>query len=143
MNAAAATVSPPAVNPQISGVTPYLTVAGATRASEFYQRAFGATEVDRVPVDEKGRTMHIYLFINGNSLMLSDPFPEHGHPFKGHEGCTLHLHVADVDAWWKRAVDAGAEIVLPLQVMFWGDRYGQLRDPFGVLWSLASPTKKP
>jgi PhnB protein len=142
MSATAATVRSPAPKPQISGVTPYLTVDGAVRASEFYQRAFGATEVDRVPVDEKGRTMHVYLFVNGNSLMLSDPFPEHGHPFKGHEGCTLHMHVNDVDAWWKRAVDAGAQVVLPLQVMFWGDRYGQLRDPFGVLWSLAEPAAK-
>ena len=142
MNAEAATVSPPAAKPQISGVTPYLTVDGATRASEFYQRAFGATEVDRQPLDEKGRTMHVYLYINGNSLMLSDPFPEHGHPFKPHQGCTLHMHVTNVDAWWKRAVDAGAEVVMPLQVMFWGDRYGQLRDPFGVLWSLAEPAGK-
>jgi uncharacterized glyoxalase superfamily protein PhnB len=51
----------------------------------------------------------------------------------------LHLQVDDVDAWWQRAVDAGAEIVLPLQKMFWGDRYGQLRDPFGVLWSMSQP----
>jgi PhnB protein len=132
-----------AVAPQISGLTPYLCVEGATRASEFYQRAFGATEVDRQPPDEKGRTMHVYLSVNGNSLMLSDPYPEYGHPFKGHEGCTLHMHVKDVDTWWKRAVDAGAEVVMPLQEMFWGDRYGQLRDPFGVRWSLAEPIKKP
>jgi PhnB protein len=142
MSAATATATRPVVQPQISGITPYLTVDGATRASEFYQRAFGATEVDRQPLDDKGRTMHIYLFINGNSLMLNDAYPEHGHPFKPHQGCTLHMHVKDVDAWWKRAVDAGAEVVMPLQVMFWGDRYGQLRDPFGVTWSLAEPANK-
>jgi uncharacterized glyoxalase superfamily protein PhnB len=71
--------------------------------------------------------------------MLSDAYPEHGHPLKTPQGFMLHLQVEDVDAWWDRAVAAGAEIVLPLQLMFWGDRYGQLRDPFGVLWSLSEP----
>lgn len=138
----AVTAESPSAAPQVlGGVAPYLTVEGASRASEFYQRAFGATEVARHPVDDKGRTMHIHLYVNGGSLMLSDPYPEHGHPFRTPQAFTLHLHVTNVDAWWKRAVDAGAEIVLPLQVMFWGDRYGQLRDPFGVLWSLAEPSQ--
>ena len=137
---AAVNASPPVAQPQVlGGVAPYLTVEGATRASEFYQRAFGAKEVAAQPVDEKGRTMHVHLYVNGGSLMLSDAYPEYGHPFKAPQGICLHLHVNDVDAWWKRATEAGAEVVLPLQVMFWGDRYGQLRDPFGVLWSLAEP----
>ncbi len=58
---------------------------------------------------------------------------------RSRRGYTLHMKVDDVDFWWKRAVDAGAEVVLPLQRMFWGDRYGQLRDPFGVLWSMGQP----
>jgi uncharacterized glyoxalase superfamily protein PhnB len=129
-------------NPEVlGGVVPYLMVDGASKAAEFYERAFGAKEVARHPVDEQGRTMHIHLHLNGGSLMLSDAYPEHGHPLKAPQAFTLHLKVDDVDAWWNRAVEAGAEIVLPLQVMFWGDRYGQLRDPFGVSWSMAAPAR--
>lgn len=126
-------------NPEVlGGVAPYLAVSDAGGAAEFYKRAFGAREVNRMPPDEKGRMMHIHLVVNGGSLMLSDAFPEYGHPLKTPQAFTLHLQVDDVDAWWNRAVEAGAEILHPLQRMFWGDRYGQLRDPFGVAWSLAS-----
>jgi PhnB protein len=132
----------PSARPQVrGGVVAYLGVDGAAKAAEFYKRAFGAEEVARQPVDAQGRTMHIHLYINGGSLMLSDPYPEHGYPLETPGAFTLHLQVDDVDAWWRRAVDAGAEITLPLQEMFWGDRYGQLRDPFGVNWSLAAPVK--
>ncbi|MGH7108048.1 MAG: VOC family protein, partial [Acetobacteraceae bacterium] len=88
---------------------------------------------------DKGRTMHVHLYINGGSLMLTDPYPEHASGFKPHQGYSLHLQVDDVEAWWRRAVAAGLEIVMPLQVMFWGDRWGQLRDPFGVVWSMGAP----
>jgi uncharacterized glyoxalase superfamily protein PhnB len=71
--------------------------------------------------------------------MLCDPYPEHGHPLKAPQAFTLHLKVDDIDASWRRAVEAGAQVVMPVQVMFWGDRYGQLRDPFGVLWSMGQP----
>ena len=71
--------------------------------------------------------------------MLSDPFPEFGHPLKEPQGFNLLLAVDEVDAWWKRAIEAGAEIVMPLELQFWGDRYGQLRGPFGVTWAMASP----
>jgi PhnB protein len=118
------------------GIAPYLSVSDASKAAEFYVKAFGATEAFRYPPDDKGRYLHIHLYVNGGSLMLSDPFPDHGHPHQPAQDYTLHMRVDDVDAWWKRAVDAGAEVVLPLQRMFWGDRYGQLRDPFGVLWSM-------
>lgn len=121
------------------GVVPYLSVSNAAAAADFYAKAFGAVEAFRYPPDEKGRYMHIHLYINGGSLMLCDPFPDHGHPHQPAQGYTLHMKVKDIDTWWKRAVDAGAEAVLPLQLMFWGDRYGQLRDPFGVLWSMGEP----
>lgn len=123
----------------LGGVVPYVSVDGAIAAAEFYTKAFGAREVFRYPPDEKGRTMHVHLYINGGSLMLSDFFPEVGHPPQQPSACTLHLKVDDVDMWWQRAVDAGAEVVLPLQKMFWGDRYGQLRDPFGMMWSMGQP----
>jgi uncharacterized glyoxalase superfamily protein PhnB len=125
----------------LGGIVAYLTVDGAAKAAAFYERAFGAKEVFRYPLDEKGRTMHIHLYLNGGSLMLSDAYPEHGHPFKPPEGFTLHLPVDDIDAAWKQATEAGAEVVLPLQVMFWGDRYGQVRDPFGVIWAFVAPVK--
>ena len=120
----------------LGGLVTYLQVDGASKASEFYAKAFGATEVFRHPVDDKGRTMHIHLYVNGSSLMLSDSFPEYGHALEKPQAFNLTLQVKDFDSWWKRAVDAGATIVLPLQDMFWGARYGQLRDPFGVLWSM-------
>jgi PhnB protein len=125
----------------LGGIVPYLSLDGASRAAEFYVKAFSAREVFRYPTDDKGRTMHIHLYVNGGSLMLSDAYPEHGHPHQAAQGYTLHLKVDDVDSWWQRAVAAGAEIVLPLQKMFWGDRYGQVRDPFGVLWSMGQPSE--
>ena len=125
-----------------SGIVAYLLVDGAAAASELYQKAFGGTEIGRMPLDEKGRTMHIHLYINGASLMLSDPYPEHGHPLVPPQGFDLMLRVDDIDAWFKRATDAGLEVVFPVQDMFWGDRYGVLRDRFGVKWSMTQPIKK-
>jgi len=120
----------------LSGIVAYLQVEGAVKASDFYVKAFGAKDVARHPVDDQGRTMHIHLHLNGGSLMLSDSYPEHGVTPEVPAGFTLHLKVTDIEVLWKRAVDAGCDILLPLQDMFWGDRYGQLRDPFGVRWSM-------
>jgi PhnB protein len=120
----------------LGGLTPYLSLDNASAASAFYQQAFAAKEVAKHPVDEKGRTMHIHLYINGASLMLSDAYPEYGHALQTPGAFNLTLQVTDIDTWWKRAIDAGATEVMPLQDMFWGDRYGQLRDPFGVMWSM-------
>jgi uncharacterized glyoxalase superfamily protein PhnB len=128
--------------PQVlGGVVTYMSVDGASKAAAFYERAFGATEVFRYPVDELGRTMHIHLHINGSSVMLGDAFPEHGHPLEKPSGYSLQLIIDDIDAWWQRAVDAGAEVVVPVQLMFWGDRWGQLRDPFGILWAMNAAVK--
>jgi PhnB protein len=120
----------------LGGLVPYLQVGGAVAASEFYQKAFGAVEVLRHPVDEQGRTMHVHLHVNGSSLMLSDAYPEYGHPLEKAQGYNLTLQVEDIDTWWNRAVKAGCTVVMPVELMFWGARYGQLRDPFGVLWSM-------
>lgn len=130
----------PQSQPEVrGGLVAYLQVKGATQASEFYQRAFGATEVARHPVDEQGRTMHVHLYVNGSSLMLGDAYPEYGHAHRDPQAFNLTLQVDDIDAWWARAVAAGAEVVMPVQEMFWGARYGQLRDPFGVSWSMNQP----
>ncbi|MDZ5698095.1 glyoxalase/bleomycin resistance/extradiol dioxygenase family protein [Chelativorans sp. M5D2P16] len=119
------------------GVIAYLMVDGTTRAAEVYEKAFGAKEVARHPVDEKGRTMHLHLYINGGSLMMSDPYPEYGHKIEQPAGFSLTLCVDDVDFWWKRASTAeGMEVTMPLEKMFWGDRYGEVRDPFGVRWAI-------
>ena len=80
------------------------------KAADFYEKAFGANEVMRMPPDDKGRYLHIHLVINGGSVMLADAFPDHGHPLETPGAFMLHLQVDDVDAWWKRAVDAGAEV---------------------------------
>jgi len=127
------------VAPTKGGVIAYLMVDGAMKAAEFYQRAFGAEIAAAHPVDAKGRTMHVHLYINGSSLMLGDPYPEHGAALKEPAAFSLVLPVRDIDAWWKRATDAGATVVMPIADMFWGDRYGQLRDPFGVIWGLDQP----
>jgi uncharacterized glyoxalase superfamily protein PhnB len=124
-----------------SAAVPYLSLEGAVKAADFYKRAFGATVAVLMPPDEKGRTMHAHLYINGGSVMLSDCYPEHGHPFKEPQGFNIMLPVDDVDAWFKRAVDAGCTALMPPADMFWGDRYGQLRDPFGVTWALNAPIR--
>jgi PhnB protein len=127
----------PKANPAVKGgVVAYLQLDGAMKAAEFYKRAFGGELAAVHPVDDKGRTMHVHLYINGSSVMLSDAYPEHGYPLQKPQAFNLTLQVDDIDAWWKRAVDAGATVVMPVAEMFWGDRYGQLRDPFGVLWAM-------
>ena len=80
----------------------------------------------------------------GPSLRLLPPRPcaEYGYPLQQPQGFSLMLRVDDIDAWWSRAIDSGAAAVMPVQDMFWGDRYGQLRDPFGILWALTQPIRK-
>jgi len=127
--------------PVKGGLVPYLQIDGAIKAGDFYKRAFGAEIAASHPPDEKGRTMHVHLYVNGSSLMLGDAYPEWGHPLQKPQAYNLTLCVDDIDAWWTRAVEAGLEVVMPVAEMFWGDLYGQLRDPFGVLWALNQPKK--
>ena len=123
----------------VTGVTPYLTVIGAKKASEFYQKAFAAEELSRQEADDD-RLIHCHLRINGDDVMMSDAFPEHtGDSGENPRGVTLHIQVADPHAWWDRAVAAGATPTMPMDVQFWGDRYGQLKDPFGHAWSIGGP----
>ena len=126
------------------GVTPHLTIPsrGGQAAVEFYQRAFGAEVLDVKPAEDGERLMHAHLRINGGSVMLHDEFPEyHGEADITPKGVTLHLQVDDADEWWGRAMVAGAEPLFPLEDQFWGARYGQLRDPFGHVWSIGGPKK--
>jgi uncharacterized glyoxalase superfamily protein PhnB len=131
--------APTALPPALGGVVPYLSLDGAVKAAGFYEKALGAEIVGMHPPDETGRTMHVHLHLNGGSLMLSDAYPEHGHPLQPPQAFSLILPVTNIDALWARAVEAGMQVVMPLQVMFWGDRYGQLKDPYGVLWAMNAP----
>lgn len=123
-----------------TGLTPHLAIRDrrAAEAIAFYVAAFGATELSRMPADDGERLMHAHLLVNGASLMLADEFPEYcgGAASTPPAGVTLHLQVDDADAWWARALDAGATSTMELADAFWGDRYGQLRDPFGHSWSI-------
>lgn len=129
-----------------NGLTPHLAIGGgrAGEAIEFYRKAFGATEVMRHAAQD-GRLMHAHLKVNGASLMLHDHFAEHhgGAALPEPTGVMLHLQVDDADAWWNRATEAGATTVMELADQFWGDRYGQLRDPFGHIWSIGAPNPAP
>jgi PhnB protein len=128
-------------------ITPNLVVRDARAASAWYQRALGAKERGRIPVPD-GRFMRIELRFAESTVMILDEFPELGvlspRSHGGTEGNTLTIHTGDVDTLWQRAVKAGAEVSLPLQDMFWGDRHGELFDPFGHRWApRATPPRRP
>lgn len=125
----------------LSGVTPYLNIDGARKAIEFYQRAFDAVAHETKPVENSDRLMHAQIEINGGQILLCDFFPEHGFPTVPAQGFNLHLHVEDAQMWWDRAVAAGCSIVMPLKTEFWGDIYGQLKDPFGIVWAIGQSAK--
>lgn len=128
---------------------PHIVVSNAAAAIDFYKKAFGAKEVARHVAPGTDKIMHAHLVINGGNLMLNDDFSE----AMGHKPSTpealggtplaLHMQVPDANAAWAQAVAAGAEVIFPLQDQFWGDRYGQLRDPFGHKWSIGQTIAKP
>jgi len=129
-----------AVPKDMHSVTPHLVCAGAADAIEFYRKAFGATEEVRLP-GPGGKLMHAMIRIGGSAIMLADEMPEWGSlgpkALKG-SPVTIHLYVDDVDTFVERAVKAGAKVTMPVDDMFWGDRYGKLEDPFGHHWSVAT-----
>jgi len=128
--------------PPMQGVIPYLNVVGAAEAAELYKAAFGAIEHRRMPADDGQRLMHCHLEINGGSLMLSDCFPESGYEHQPSHSFTMQLVVDDIDAWFQRAADAGLEVMNPVALMFWGDRWGSLKDRFGVHWAMNQPAEQ-
>lgn len=131
------------VNPVPEGystITPHLIVDGAAEAIEFYIKAFGAEEISRLPGPD-GRLMHAEIRIGDSRVMLVDNFPQWGSKSPealGGSPVTIHIFVDDADTLFTRAVAAGAKVTMPLDDMFWGDRYGKLEDPFGHKWSIAS-----
>lgn len=128
---------------------PYLVVSDAAAAIDFYKKAFGAAELVRHAQPGTTKLMHAHLVVHGGNLFLADDFA--GHMGKksetpealGGSPVTFHLHVENADAAWEQAVAAGAEITMPLADQFWGDRYGQLRDPFGHKWSIGQTKSQP
>jgi PhnB protein len=120
-------------------ITPHLVVRDAAAAADWYSRVLGAVERLRVPAPG-GKLMSVELRLGDSTMMLADEFPEMGIVSPQTLGGTymaLHLTVEDVDAVWRRALDAGAEGFRPLQDSFWGERGGQVIDPFGHRWGLA------
>lgn len=121
-------------------VTPHLICAGASDAIAFYVKAFNAVEEGRMPGPD-GRIMHAQIRIGDSAIMLVDEMPEWGalgpKALKG-SPVTVHLYVADADATVAQAVAAGAKVTMPLDNMFWGDRYGKIEDPWGHQWSIAT-----
>ena len=118
-------------------VVPYLRVKGAAKAIEFYAKALGAREHYRMPSPD-GRLMHAELGIGESIVYLSDEFPEMGGTGGPPAGVTIHLNVPDCDATWRSAMAAGATPTMPLADMFWGDRFGKFKDPFGHEWSVST-----
>lgn len=138
---------------KMPSVTPYLTIKGAAEAIDFYKKAFGATENGRMPAQDGKRLMHADITINDGRVLMSDEFPEHGDEHgavraptaKNPAGLAIALHYAkpaEVDATFRRAMDAGCKAVQEPADMFWEARFAMLRDPFGHRWMLNAPLPK-
>ena len=132
-----------AVKPTPAGyhtVTPYLIIKGAAKAIDFYKKAFGATELMRFP-GPNGTIGHAELKIGDSPIMLADEVPEMGYRSPqslGGTAVSILIYVENVDAVAKRAIDAGAKVLKPVQDQFYGDRSGFFEDPFGHQWSIAT-----
>jgi len=121
-------------------VTPYLVCRDAAGAIAFYKRAFGAKEKFRMP-GPGGKVMHAEIQVGDSMIMLSDEMPQQGTKSPsalGGSPASIFLYVRNVDAAFAKATAAGATVATPVQDMFWGDRYGRLRDPFGYEWQMAT-----
>ncbi len=124
-------------------VTPHLTIRECEKALAFYEKAFGAQVLEKSP-GPSGKIMHALVKIGDSVLMMADEFPEMGEgpssspKTLGGTSVTLNIYCPDADAWYDRAVKAGAEARMPPADMFWGDRYSQVRDPFGHSWAIAT-----
>jgi len=121
-------------------VAPYLAIKNAVSALEFYKKAFGATETYKLIIPD-GRLGHAEIRLGDSLIMLSDEFPEFGGKAPealGGSPVSIHLYVEDVDAFVKRAVAEGARVLKPVADQFYGDRSGQLEDPYGHLWWVAT-----
>jgi uncharacterized glyoxalase superfamily protein PhnB len=121
-------------------ITPHLIVSDAAKAIEFYKKALGAQEIERFMTPDGKAVMHAQLKIGNSMLMLGNEFPPTCLSPKSRGGTTvsLYLYLENADAAFDRAVKAGCTVKMPMTDQFWGDRYGQVEDPFGHQWSLAT-----
>lgn len=121
----------------MQGVIPYLGFAGrAGEAADFYAKAFGATDLGRMPDPENPeKFMHLQIEINGGCVMMTDMNPDEG----ALRGAHLQLVLGDGKLWFDRAVAAGCTIVEPYARQFWGDDWGMVKDPFGIRWGIMQP----
>jgi PhnB protein len=120
-------------------ITPHIVVDDAARAADWYGAVFGAEERGRLEVPG-GKLMQVELWFGDSAVMLADEFPDLGvvSPLSvGGTATVLHFSTDDADAVWQRALDGGAEVRQPLHDAFWGERYGQVTDPFGHRWGIA------
>jgi uncharacterized glyoxalase superfamily protein PhnB len=131
--------------PGLKDAFPYLRCKGAAQAIEFYRKAFGATEIFRLNEKSTGRVGHAELQLGNIVLMLSDEYPEANilSPLSiGGSGASMHLHVDNADEWARRAIEAGATLVMPPTDQFYGERSCKVRDPFGHEWLLGHEIEK-
>jgi PhnB protein len=127
------------------GLTPILAVSDARAAIAFYAQAFGATELARISAPGTNRLMHVRMMVFGTVFVFMDEIPElaseasrfHSPDRLNGTTVSLHLQVADAQALWRQALDAGARPIIPLAKQFWGELYGRLKDPFGHEWTIA------
>src|SRR2546427_10717679 len=126
------------IPPGFRTITPYLAINGAAAAIDWYKKAFGAKELARQAVPD-GKLMHARIRIGASIVMLSDTFSggTQSPDDLGNSPFTLHIYINNVDKLWQQAVDAGAKVTMPLDNQFWGERYGQLTDPYGHHWSVS------
>jgi uncharacterized glyoxalase superfamily protein PhnB len=124
-------------------ITPHLVVSDGAKAIEFYKKAFGAQERERFMTPDGKGVMHAQLQIGNSMLMLGSEFPPHCLSPKSRGGTTVSffIYVENADAAFERAVNAGCTVKMPMSDQFWGDRCGQVEDPFGHQWSIAMHQK--
>ncbi|MGC3979011.1 MAG: VOC family protein [Paludibacteraceae bacterium] len=131
------------VYPGAATLSAYITIKGCSEAIEFYKKAFGAKEIGRLLMPD-GSIAHAEIDIEGSLLMMADENLEWGNkgPLTvGGNPMTFGLYVKDVDAAFQKAVDAGGTVAMPVADMFYGDRVGQVMDPFGYKWMIATHVK--
>jgi uncharacterized glyoxalase superfamily protein PhnB len=126
----------PAIPEGFATITPTLVLKDAAKAVELYKKAFGATEIYRMDCPDTGRIAHACLQIGSSRLFLCDVNPEGGCATASNS--SFYLYFNDVDAAFRQAAQAGMQEAMPVQDMFWGDRVGNVKDAFGVQWTLAT-----
>jgi len=123
-----------------SSITPHLVIKECDKAIDFYKKAFDAQEIYRSLMPD-GRIMHAMIQVGNSFVMMADEFPDMGAKGPktiGGTSVSLHLYTEDADKLFNQAIAAGATQIMPINDMFWGDRYGQILDPFGHSWAIAT-----